>query len=145
MSRREWWVAYGSLVVVMLVGVAAAAWVWWPLAALAGPAVAYLWFGLHRRRMCAYCGQRECPGHPGGPPPRSGRPGFVGPQVALFYGLFIPLMAALLAAAYLAHLALGGALTLLLSWGLLLYYRHVCRTCDLPCPLVRMRTRAAGA
>lgn len=145
MSRRGWWVAYGSLLAAMVGGVAAAAWVWWPLAVVAGPVVAYLWFVLHRRRMCAYCGQRECPGHPGGPPPRSGRPGFVGPEIALFYGLFIPLMAALLVAAYVAHLAFGAVLTLLLSWGLWLYYRHVCSTCDLPCPLVKMRPRSAGA
>jgi hypothetical protein len=129
----------------MVAGVLAAAWVWWPLAAVAGPVVTYLWFGLHRRRMCAYCAQRECPGHPGGPPPQRGHPGFVGAENALFYGLFIPSLAVLLAAAYVAHLALGAVLTLLLSWGLWLYYRHVCSTCDLPCPLVSMRARATRA
>lgn len=144
MSRTEWLAAYGSLVTLFVVGVAALYTFSWPLALLAAAYLGGAWFGLHRARMCAHCRHSGCPGHPAGAAP-SGPAGFRGWEGPVFRTTFALVLVALLAAVWLASLWLGAAVSALTVYGFGVYYVRVCRTCDLPCPVARIAGRGSTA
>ncbi|MBE0476774.1 MAG: hypothetical protein IBX62_06755 [Coriobacteriia bacterium] len=144
MGRTRFMLSYGTVTALFGLGTFAAAHVFWPLAVVAPVYLVVVWMVLHRLRMCAFCRQRDCPGHPIGRPPAGAEPGFRGWERPAFYTSFPLMVGALLIAVFIydrvfGFVALGYAAFALWSYG-----TKVCPTCELPCPLSAARGAAAA-
>ncbi|MEW6173318.1 MAG: hypothetical protein AB1510_09685 [Bacillota bacterium] len=105
--------------------------------------VVYLWYYLHRPRICNFCDQ-NCPFRPRNRSERCTRAGFSGLEAAVFYPVFLLILVLYLAAVYRLNLIVGLILTVLVVYALVLYRIRICPNCNLPCPFNKKRHSAAG-
>ncbi|MEW6182164.1 MAG: hypothetical protein AB1500_03170 [Bacillota bacterium] len=101
--------------------------------------IVYLWYYLHRPRICNFCDQ-NCPFKPKSKSERHTRAGFSRFEAAVFYPVFLLILGLYLAAVYRLNLIVGIILTVFLVYALVLYRIRVCPNCDLPCPFNKHKT-----
>ena len=135
MGRLRFLLSYGTITALFGLGTFAAANVFWPLAVVAPVYLVVVWMILHRMRMCTFCTQRSCPGHPIGRPPTGVEPGFLGWERKAFYISFPLMVGALLIAIFVYDRVFGFVALAYAAFAVWSYGTKVCPTCELPCPL----------
>jgi len=112
---------------------------WFPAAVTLG-AIFYLWFGMHRARVCSFCDQ-NCPYNPKTMNPCHTQAGFTKLEAAVFYPSFMLVLIFYVVAIYLWHVAPGLIGSGLLIYATVLYRCRVCPNCKLPCPVNPNKTK----
>ncbi|SFR01385.1 hypothetical protein [Desulfoscipio geothermicus] len=122
------------VITVFLVGAYGAYRIHWFLAAVTLGALFFLWYGLHRARVCSFCDQ-NCPYNPKTMNPRRTQAGFTKLEAAVFYPSFMLILIFYVVAIYLWHVMPGLMASGLLIYALVLYRRRICPNCKLLCPV----------
>lgn len=105
------------------------------LLAVVVPALEYfLFYIVHRIRICNFCRQ-DCPYRPAKPDPRWTQVGFSPFESVLFFGIFGLLALLDLVAIFLFNIIAGSVIVLMLIYVGFVYRRKICIQCDLPCPV----------
>lgn len=139
MGRLRFLMTYGTVTALFGLGTFAAANVFWPLAVVAPVYLVAVWMVAHRLRMCAFCKQSDCPGHPIGRPPDGLTPGFRGWERPAFYVSFPAMVTALLVAIFVYDVTFGVVALGYAAFATWSYGTKVCPTCELPCPFAPKR------
>ena len=135
MGRTRFFIAYGTVAALFGLGTFAAAKVFWPLAIVAPFYLVLVWMLMHRVRMCAFCEQTSCPGHPIGRAPAGVEPGFRGWERPAFYVSFGLMVTALLVVIFVYDQVFGYVALAYTAFAVWSYGTKICPTCELPCPL----------
>lgn len=134
MGRIRFLIAYGTVTALFGFGTFAAVKVFWPLAVVAPVYLVFVWMILHRVRMCAFCPQTACPGHPIGRPPTGATAGFRGWERSAFYASFAVMVAAMLISIFVYDRIFGFVALAYAAFAVWSYGTKICPTCELPCP-----------
>ncbi|HEY3374213.1 MAG TPA: hypothetical protein VGK02_04010 [Candidatus Aquicultor sp.] len=103
------------------------------LAGLSLAVIIFLWYGVHRVRLCNFC-DISCPYRPQRKSMRFTRMGFSTSEAWLFYPLALIIIGAYIIATFMLNIAIGILASALGLYALVLYRVKICPNCRIPCP-----------